>query len=212
MSPTTKKRFFGVIAVAFFIGLAFLPKDCTCDRKTDTVETKTDTIWRTVHDTVIKKIKLTSYKIIPAIGPEFIPGDNVDTCTIRFNKLKDKFSVQRTYADTLKFPQLGIEGDIVVIDTIWKNDFKGKRKYINNLKVPIVTNTVTVTKEAKPVTQLYVGANLFADQNKIQLFTPGLVLKTKSDLLIQANVGVNFDGSITYGAGLYKKISFKKKK
>ena len=123
-----RKWFLAIVALAFFIGLAFLPKHCSCNRKTESVTTITDTVWVTKHDTVVKKVKLTSYKIIPAIGPEYVPGDNVDTCTARFNKLKDKFSAQRTYADTLKFDELGIKGSVVLIDTIWKNDFKGKRE------------------------------------------------------------------------------------
>ena len=42
-------------------------------------------------------------------------------------------------------------------------------------------------------------------------FTPGLLYKDRKDRIFQANVGVNFDGTLTFGVGTYWKINLNKK-
>jgi hypothetical protein len=84
-----------------------------------------------------------------------------------------------------------------------------ERAYITNFKIPIVTKTVTITKQAEPKRQVYIGANLFGDKTQLQLFSPGVLYKTKKDHIYQANIGINFDGSFNYGIGMYYKIKLK---
>jgi hypothetical protein len=42
------------------------------------------------------------------------------------------------------------------------------------------------------------------------MITPGLLYKDRKDRVYQLNVGVNFDGTLTYGLGAYWKINLKK--
>ena len=56
---------------------------------------------------------------------------------------------------------------------------------------------------------MYIGGNVFGDKLNIQLVSPGILYKTKKDHIYQANVGINFDGTITYGVGIYYKIKLK---
>jgi hypothetical protein len=85
----------------------------------------------------------------------------------------------------------------------------GKRTKIYDYKIPFVTKTVTITKQADPKRQMYIGGNVFGDKSNIQLVSPGILYKTKKDHIYQANVGINFDGTITYGVGIYYKIKLK---
>ena len=50
---------------------------------------------------------------------------------------------------------------------------------------------------------------MFGDRRSLQMITPGLLYKDRKDRIYIANVGVNFDGSITYGVGAYFKIKLK---
>ena len=140
-------------------------------------------------------------------GPEYTPGENIDTCRARFNYLLKQHTARRTYKDTIKLDSLGT---ITVIDTVWLNKL-GKRTYIKDYKIPLVTKTTTIIKQQDPKRQLYIGGNLFGDRRSLQVFTPGLIYKDRKDRVYQANVGVNFDGTLTFGVGTYWKINLNKK-
>jgi hypothetical protein len=58
---------------------------------------------------------------------------------------------------------------------------------------------------------LYIGGNLFGDRRTLQSFTPGVLYKDRKDRVYQANVGVNFDGTLIFGLGTYWKINLNKK-
>jgi len=139
-------------------------------------------------------------------GPEYTPGEHIDTCTARFNYLLKQHSAIRTYKDTIALDSLGT---ITVIDTVWLNKLK-ERTYIKNYKIPLVTKTTTIIKQPDPKRQFFIGGNLFGDTNKLQSISPGVIYKDKKDRVYQANIGVNFDGQIIYGVGTYWKLNFKK--
>jgi hypothetical protein len=200
---------FTVILIGLLITIIILQRSCT-DPKVVTPEpsvvTKIDTIWKHVYHTTIKKVPVKSYIYYEPEIVRVTPSDNIDTCKAKFNTLFKKHSIQTIYQDTLKLDSLGT---VTIIDTVWLNKL-GKRVYIQNIKIPIVTKTTTITKQKPAVRQLYIGGNLFGDKTKLQLLTPGILYKTKSDHIYQANLGVNFDGTFTYGLGAYWKLSFKK--
>jgi hypothetical protein len=181
-----------------------------CDGKTISepiVVTKYDTIWKKTHDTITKEVKVVKIQYVKPEGPEYTPGEHIDTCRARFNYLLKQHTVRRTYKDTIKLDSLGT---ITVIDTVWLNKL-GKRTYIKDYKIPLVTKTITIIKQPDPKRQLYIGGNLFGDERTLQSFTPGLIYKDRKDRVYQANVGVNFDGTLIFGLGTYWKINLNKK-
>lgn len=203
------KPYINYILIGVLVVIILLQRSCSgndvviADPK---VNIKYDTIYKHITDTIIKKVAVKSIVYIKPDGPQYTSGENIDTCRARFDYLLKQHIVRRVYQDTLKLDSLGT---IVVIDTVWLNKL-GKRTKIYNYKIPFVTKTVTITKEKEPVRQIYIGGNIFGDKNTLQLLTPGVLYKTKKDHIYQANVGINFDGVITYGIGAYWKISFKK--
>jgi hypothetical protein len=170
------------------------------------VVTKYDTIWKKTHDTLTKEVKVVKVEYIKPEGPQYTPGEHIDTCRARFNYLLKQHTARRTYKDTIKLDSLGT---ITVIDTVWLNKL-GKRTYIKDYKIPLVTKTVTIIKQPDPKRQLYIGGNLFGDKTTLQSFTPGVLYKDRKDRVYQANVGVNSDGTLTYGLGAYWKIKLRK--
>lgn len=203
------KPYLTLIVIGALLFIILLQRSCSgtsTEPSEPQVVVKIDTVYKHITDTVIKNVPVKSIVYVKPNGSEYTSGENIDTCRARFNYLLKQHIARRVYQDTLKLDSLGT---IVVIDTVWLNKL-GKRTKIYDYKIPFVTKTITITKEKDPVRQLYIGGNLFGNKNSLQLLTPGVLYKTKKDQIYQANVGINFDGTLTYGVGAYWKISFKK--
>jgi hypothetical protein len=197
---------FNYLVIAILVAIIFLQRSCNGEQISSTPEPiiTTDTIWKTTHDTVYKKVSVIKKEYIKLKGEQYTSGETIDTCKARFENLLKEHLVRTVYSDTLKLDSLGT---IVVRDTVWLNKLYGKREYIKDYKIPFVTKTIT--KPTPPKRQMYIGGNLFGNANSMQSITPGLLYKNKKDQIYQVNVGINFDGTITYGLGAYWKIKLK---
>jgi hypothetical protein len=197
------------LIIIFLVIVIFLQKSCSGSsiiKSTPQISVKIDTVYKHITDTIIKTVKIKSIVYKKPDGPKYYPGENIDTCKQRFQNLLKEHIAKKVYKDTLNLDNLGT---ITVIDTVWINKLYGKRTYIQDIKIPTVTKTVTITNTEEPKRQLYIGGNLFGNQNSLQFITPGLLYKDRKDRIYQANVGVNFDGTLTYGIGVYYKIKLK---
>lgn len=202
------KKYSTTIIISILLLIILLQKSCTRDYvpQEPTTVIKLDTVWKITHDTVIKKVNVVNIKYVYPIGPEYTPSNNLDTCQIRFNELLHKVSAKRIFKDTMVLDSLGT---ITVIDTVWMNNL-GTRTYIKDYKIPIVTKTVTITKIAPPVRQIYIGSNFFANKTAFVSISPGIMYKDRKDRVYQANVDIDVNGVISYGVGLYWKLNLKK--
>jgi len=202
------EKYFTYFIIIILILIILLEKSCKSDNiiNKPTSVTKIDTIWKVKTDTIIKTVKVISVIHVPVpADPQYHPSNNIDTCQVRFNRLLKDMLTKRVYADTLKLDSLGT---IVINDTVFMNAL-GKRTKIYDYKIPFVTKTVTITKHADPRRQLYMGGNIFGNNNNIEMVTPGILYKSKQDNIYQINLGVEFDGTISYGLGMYYKIRIK---
>jgi len=196
------------IVIGVLVIIILLQRGCSGKTISEPVViTKYDTIWKKTHDTITKEVKVVKIEYVKPEGPQYTPGEHIDTCRARFNYLLKQHTARRTYKDTIKLDSLGT---ITVIDTVWLNKL-GKRTYIKDYKIPLVTKTTTIIKQQDPKRQLYIGGNLFGDKTTLQSFAPGLIYKDRKDRVYQANVGVNFDGTLIFGVGTYWKINLNKK-
>jgi len=204
-----KNRLLYLIITAL-VAIILLQRSCDSifDSGEEQTAIKTDTVYKHIHDTITKDVKVIYTEYVPIDKPEYTPGETLDTCKARFQDLLKEHLTKRVYADTLKLDSLG---SIVIKDTVWINKLYGKRTYIKDYKIPYVTKTITTVEKEKPRRQLYVGGNVFGNTTALQAITPGLIYKDKKDRMYQANVGVNFNGSLTFGAGTYWKIKLNKK-
>jgi hypothetical protein len=203
------KKYSTLIIIGILLLIILLQRSCTGDVvvQEPISVVKVDTIWKITHDTIIKKIRVTDIRYVKPLGPEYTPGIDLDTCQKRFEKLLHKHVAKTTYKDTLVLDSLGT---ITVIDTVWMNKLT-KRIYLKDYKIPFVTKTVTITKQADPKRQIYLGTNFFANKTAFSSVAPGIMYKDRKDRVYQANVGINTEGIITYGLGLYWKINLNKK-
>lgn len=202
------KSYFNVIVISILVFVIFLQKSCaepTPLNPEPTVVVKVDTVWKHIYHTKIKKVPVKSYVYYEPDPPQFLPGEHIDTCKARFNVLLKKHNLQTVYQDTLKLDSLGT---VTIIDTVWLNKL-GKRTYIQDIKIPVITKKTTITKERSAVRQLYIGGNLFTSNLRTNMIIPGLIYKDRKDRIYQVNVGIDNTGSIYYGGGLFWKIKFR---
>lgn len=187
------------IVIIVLVIIIILMRSCesTVIPKEPIITTVYDTIYKETHDTITKKVTVDRVKYIPFEKTIFA---NVEACMKEYNK-------QTTYKDTIALDSIGT---ITVVDTVFQNKLK-ERTIIKDYRIPLVTKTVTIIKQPDPKRQLYIGGNLFGDKSSLQLITPGLIYKDRKDRIYQANVGVNFDGTLTFGLGTYWKINLNKK-
>ena len=166
--------------------------------------TKIDTVW-VKHDSVIysKPKIVTVIKGVPEI--QYVPDTSYSKLVIQYKSLVDLCTAKNVYSDTLKIDSIGY---INVLDTISKNRIQGRRfKY--DLKYPVVTKTITL--QAPPKTQVYIGGGLQGNQyNIVNQFSAGLLLKTKKDKIYGVYTGIDTDGKIQYGLQSYWKIKLGK--
>ena len=93
----------------------------------ETMYVKTDTIYKEIHDTITKKVKVKSVSYVPF---EKAVYKDIDTCNSKMNELLKEYNKKTVYNDTVKLDSLGT---ITVIDTVFNNKLK-KRIYIKDYK------------------------------------------------------------------------------
>jgi hypothetical protein len=192
------------IIILVLIGIIILMRSCDSDSVVgeDTVYTRTDTVYKEVHDTIVKKVNIENVRYVPFDRPDYT---DIDTCNDKVSELLKKYNRETTYRDTIVLDSLGT---ITLVDTVFQNSLK-KRSIFKDYRIPLVTKTTTIIKAQQQKRQLYIGGNLFGDRRNLQTITPGLLYKDRRDRVYQANVGIGFDGSISYGIGMYYKIKLK---
>ena len=168
--------------------------------KADTV-TKHDTAW-TVHDSlIVKKLKVKE-TIHDTLPPEYIADTNYPKLKAQYDALVVAYLAKNIYADTVKLDTLGY---VAVADTVHKNELLS-RSYKYNYKIPTVTVTTTITKQAPPKGALFVGGGVTGNKNGLNLLQGGLLYKTKQDKIFGLNVGINGKNEIVYGVQSFWKL------
>ncbi len=168
-----------------------------------------DTTWEVHEKTIVKEVPIVHE--IPVnhevLVTKYQPDTNYNGLKKQYDALVKNYASKRVYKDSIK---VGTHGYIHVTDTVSENKL-GKRTTKDNFKIPIVKETMTITKYAEPQRQVYVGGGInMRSMSSFSGVEGGLLYKTKKDQIIGAKVGVNVDGSITYGIQSYFKIKLKK--
>lgn len=202
------KPYFKYILIGILILIILLQRACSGDTVTDTpkpkIQIKYDTVYKYIHDTVQHDVHIKDIIYKESTDPQYVYDDNF--CEQRFKALVKEYLKETVYEDTLKVDSLGY---IVIVDTVSKNALR-ERLYIKDLKIPTITKTVTITKPADPVRQLYIGGNLFTDAGQSTLIIPSLIYKDRKDRVYQINAGIDNQGRVHYGLGIYWKIKLHK--
>jgi hypothetical protein len=189
------------IIMALVFAMAFQNKGCNAPNlKADTV-TLHDTAWQ-VHDSlIVKKLKIKQI-IHDTLPAEYIADTNYPKLKAQYDALVIAYLAKTLYTDTLKIDTLGY---VAVTDTVHKNEIHG-RYYKYNYKIPTITVTNTITKQAPPKGALFIGGGVTGNKNGLELLQGGLLYKSKHNKILGLNVGINSNSQIVYGVQSYWKL------
>jgi len=192
------------ILVLFIVILLFiiLTKDRGCSSKMEpTTVTVHDTAWA-VHDSlIIKKLKVKEV-IHDTLPLEYIADTNYPKLKAQYDALVFVHLAKNIYFDTLKIDTLGY---VTVADTVHKNEMQN-RAYKYNYKIPTITVTTTITKQAPPKGALFIGGGVTGNPNEVKSLFGGFLYKSKKDKVFGLNVGLTGNSKIVYGVQSYWKI------
>lgn len=189
------------IIIALVFAMALQNKGCNAPNiKADTV-TLHDTAW-TVHDSlIVKKLKIKEV-IHDTLPAEYIADTNYPKLKAQYDALVIAYLVKNLYTDTVKIDTLGY---VAVTDTVHKNEIHG-RSYKYNYKIPTITVTNTITKQAPPKGALFIGGGVTGNPNEVKSLFGGFLYKSKKDKVFGLNVGLTGNSKIVYGVQSYWKI------
>ena len=189
-----------LVAIVFLqrAGYTYAPKDApkvTIDTLISVIE---------IHDTIqgkpifikAKKDTLWRDSLI------FQPDTNYANLLKQYLALGDSMFSKNVYKTSY---QLDSFGTATVVDTVTANKLSG-RLISYNLSIP--TKTITITKPAPTVKQLYIGGGLYGNPlTIIKSANLGVLYKDRQDRIFVASIG--FDGQPIYGFHSYWKIKLK---
>lgn len=189
-----------VVVILLFV-LAIQRNGCNNPNiKADTV-TLHDTAWQ-VHDSlIVKKLKIKQI-IHDTLPAEYIADTNYPKLKAQYDALVIAYLAKTLYTDTLKIDTLGY---VAVSDTVYKNELQN-RSYKYNYKIPTITVTNTITKQAPPKGALFIGGGVTGNKNGLDVLQGGFLYKSKHDKVLGLHVGINGNNQVVYGIQSYWKI------
>jgi hypothetical protein len=190
---------FVVMILLFTVALQH--KGCNAPQiKADTV-TLHDTAWIHHDSLIIKKLKVKEI-IHDTLPLEYIADTNYPKLKAQYDALVFAHLAKNIYFDTLKIDTLGY---VTVADTVHKNEMQN-RAYKYNYKIPTITVTTTITKQAPPKGALFIGGGVTGNPNEVKSLFGGFLYKSKKDKVFGLNVGLTGNSKIVYGVQSYWKI------
>jgi hypothetical protein len=164
-----------------------------------------DTTWQVHEKTIVKEVPF--IKEIPVshevLVTRYQPDTSYPGLKRQYDELAKKYASRRVYVDSVK---VGTHGYIQITDTVAENKL-GKRTAKDNFKIPIVKETMTITKYAPPTRIIFVGGGVNASGvNKVTGAEAGLLYKDKKDNIFGGKVNINTEGNVGFGFSYYYKI------
>jgi hypothetical protein len=164
-----------------------------------------DTTWLKHDSLIVKKVKVTKEIAVPyeVLVKEYQADTSYPKLKKQYEELAKDYAAKRVYIDSVN---VGKFGHIQITDTVSKNKLS-KRTTKDNFKIPVVKETITITKYAEPERQLYLGGGVNANSSSgIRSVEGGLLYKTKKDQIYGLKATTTIDGITTFGVSTYFKI------
>lgn len=169
-----------------------------------------DTVWKRHDTTIIKRVPV--LKVIydtDTLPPEYLPDTNYAALKLQYEALVKEHTSKALFSDTVLLKDL--KGGVYIRDTVQFNRLAG-RSVDAKYEIPVVKETVTITKQAPKRNQLYMGGALNVDRRLAPSTAEvGLILKTKRDQIMGLKLSSDINGNINYGFQSYWKIGSRNK-
>lgn len=143
----------------------------------------------------------------PKIDTAYLPSADDSILRIQYAALRDSLLNIKTYDNTYTYDS----SSVTIKDTVTENKLLG-RSYQFNIKYPVITNTTTITQQAPPVRQMYIGGSLLGNpSNLLGGAKINLIYKDRKDRIYNTGVMQQFNGQTFYEFGTAFKINLRKK-
>lgn len=143
----------------------------------------------------------------PKRDTAYLPSADDSILRIQYAALRDSLLNIKTYDNTYTYDS----SSVTIKDTVTENKLLG-RSYQFNIKYPVITNTTTITQQAPPVRQMYIGGSLLGNpSNLLGGAKINLIYKDKKDRIYNTGVMQQFNGQTFYEFGTAFKINLRKK-
>lgn len=162
------------------------------------------------YQPIIVKSEPASSSVIPQIYQQ--TSTDVRELTKQVKELAAQFYAVNHYRDSIQLKDSsGNNVGIVRLDDAVSQNQIQTRNPSYSLRLPVITNTVTIDHPYKPQRQIYVGGGITgAKESLIQQLEAGLLLKNKKDQMYGVKAGIDMKGNLLYGIQSYWKIKIKK--
>lgn len=182
--------------------------------RTDTISVKTDTVWIAIQGDTVYVPQLQTITRHNTVYKPYYRTDTLETFEVLpadTAAIIARFYQTAFYSDTIssKDTTLRKYGYVIVNDSVHQNRITNRR-LITNLKIPEVTNTVTLVKN-KPV--LYMGATVMGTPTA-PLYAVGgdLSLKSVNGKIYTVGAMSTKTGAMYYVAGIKVPVRIRKSK
>ncbi len=162
------------------------------------------------YQPIIVKSEPASPTVIPKIYQQ--TSTDIKKLTQQVKELAAQFYAINHYKDSiqLKDSSGNSVGMVRLDDAVSQNQIQSRNPSYS-LRLPVITNTITIDHPYQPRNQLYLGGGITGSRESfIQQFEAGLLLRNKQDQMYGLKAGIDVKGNVLYGVQSYWKIKFKK--
>ena len=205
-----------IVALAMIVFFLFFLKGCFQAKPQPIITVQRDTQYIQQPPVIIPQyqpVVIKSEAPNPVIIPQQYkePTSDINELKQQIKDLADQFYAVNHYKDSLQLKDSAGNrvGVVNMEDAVSQNEIQS-RNPSNSLRLPVITNTITIDHPYEAKNRLYLGGGVLG--NRIDLLTAikaGLILKNKKDNIIEVNATVNKGLGIGAEVGYYHKISFK---
>ncbi len=184
------------------------PQIVTIKRDTQYIQQPPVTIPQ--YQPIIVKTEAAPPSAIPQMYQQ--PTTDLKELTQQIKDLAAQFYAINHYRDSIQLKDsIGNRVGVVSLDDAVSENKILSRNPSYVLRLPVITNTITIDHPYQPKNQVYIGGGITGSRESlIQQFEAGLLLKNKQDQMYGIKAGIDVKGNVIYGLQSYWKIKFHK--
>ncbi|HSU50765.1 MAG TPA: hypothetical protein VLJ41_09250 [Segetibacter sp.] len=162
------------------------------------------------YQPIIVKTEPAQPTVIPKIYQE--TSTDIKELTRQVKELAAQFYAINHYRDSIQLKDSSGNnvGMVRLDDAVSQNQIQSRNPSYS-LRLPVITNTITIDHPYQPKNQLYLGGGIVgARESFVQQIEAGILLRNKQDQMYGLKAGIDVKGNVLYGLQSYWKIKFRK--
>src|SRR6478672_3770415 len=162
------------------------------------------------YQPIIVKTEPAQPTVIPKIYQE--TSTDIKELTRQVKELAAQFYAINHYRDSIQLKDSSGNnvGMVRLDDAVSQNQIQSRNPSYS-LRLPVITNTITIDHPYQPKSQVYLGGGVSGSRESfVQQIEAGILLRNKQDQMYGLKAGIDVKGNVLYGLQSYWKIKFRK--